>query len=103
MLDRDTLRIFEEAAKRLDAGFASLPGFRAEGPGRERLMEVLAEVAQRLQDNYPYFHPLYAGHMLKPPHPVARLAYPLAMWVNPNNHALDVGPRGSPLATEETR
>jgi glutamate/tyrosine decarboxylase-like PLP-dependent enzyme len=27
--------------------------------------------------------------MLKPPHPVARLAYALAMWINPNNHALE--------------
>src|SRR6266571_3578095 len=97
MLDRDTLRILEEAAKRLDAGFASLPGFRAELPGRERLMEVLAEVAERLHDNYPYFHPLYAGQMLKPPHPVARLAYALAMWVNPNNHALDGGRASSAM------
>src|SRR5438132_3445512 len=100
MLDRDTLRILEEAAKRLDAGFASLPGFRAELPGRERLMEVLAEVAERLQDNYPYFHPLYAGQMLKPPHPVARLAYALAMWVNPNNHALDGGRASSAMEKE---
>jgi len=40
-------------------------------------------------DNYPYFHPLYAGQMLKPPHPLARVAYALAMKVNPNNHARD--------------
>src|SRR2546422_2718238 len=100
MLDRDTLRILEEAAKRLEAGFASLPGFRAELPGRERLMEVLAEVAERLQDNYPYFHPLYAGQMLKPPHPVARLAYALAMWINPNNHALDGGRASSAMEKE---
>src|SRR3989441_2731401 len=100
MLDRDTLRILEEAAKRLDAGFASLPGFRAELPGRERLMEVLAEVAERLHDNYPYFHPLYAGQMLKPPHPVARLAYALALWLNPNNHALDGGRASSAMEQE---
>src|SRR3989441_6958309 len=100
MLDRDTLRILEEAAKRLDAGFASLPGFRAELPGRERLMEVLAEVAERLHDNYPYFHPLYAGQMLKPPHPVARLAYELALWINPNNHALDGGRASSAMEKE---
>ena len=42
------------------------------------IQPVLVEVALRLQDNYPYFHPLYAGQMLKPPHPVARLAYALA-------------------------
>jgi hypothetical protein len=40
----------------------------------EALARVLLEVAERLQDNFPYFHPLYAGQMLKPPHPVARLA-----------------------------
>ncbi|CAG0930693.1 L-2,4-diaminobutyrate decarboxylase [Thermoflexales bacterium] len=52
---------------------------------------VILEVAERLHDNYPYFHPLYAGQMLNPPHPVARLASMLAMWINPNNHALDGG------------
>jgi tyrosine decarboxylase/aspartate 1-decarboxylase len=61
---------------------------------------VLAEVAERLQDNYPYFHPLYAGQMLKPPHPVARLAYALALWINPNNHALDGGRASSRMEKE---
>jgi len=59
---------------------------------------VLRETAERLRDNFPYFHPLYAGQMIKPPHPVARAAYALAMWINPNNHALDGGrecPSGS--------
>jgi len=56
--------------------------------------------ADRLQDNYPYFHPLYAGQMLKPPHPVARLAYALAMWINPNNHALDGGRATSAMEKE---
>ncbi|HZP01176.1 MAG TPA: aminotransferase class I/II-fold pyridoxal phosphate-dependent enzyme, partial [Terriglobia bacterium] len=58
------------------------------------------EVAERLRDNYPYFHPLYAGQMLKPPHPVARLAYALAMWINPNNHALDGGRASSQMEKE---
>ena len=38
--------------------------------------------------------------MLKPPHPVARLAYALAMWVNPNNHALDGGRASSAMEKE---
>ena len=42
--------------------------------------------------NYPFFHPAYAGQMLKPPHPVAVAAYAAAMRINPNNHALDGGP-----------
>jgi len=64
------------------------------------LSAVLSTVSDRLADNYPYFHPLYAGQMLKPPHPVARLAYALAMWVNPNNHALDGGRASSAMEKE---
>ena len=51
-------------------------------------------------DNYPYFHPLYAGQMLKPPHPVARAAYALAMKINPNNHARDGGRASSEMEIE---
>jgi glutamate/tyrosine decarboxylase-like PLP-dependent enzyme len=64
------------------------------------LLEVLQSTAERLRDNYPYFHPLYAGQMLKPPHPIARLAYALAMWINPNNHALDGGRATSAMEKE---
>ena len=91
MLEKDTLKEFLAAVERLDAGFANLPAFEQAIPGRERIAEVLSQAAARLHDNYPYFHPLYAGQMLKPPHPMARLAYALAMWINPNNHALDGG------------
>ncbi len=80
-----------EALKMLDTGFSELPALESRTAGIERVAEVLNATAERLQDNYPYFHPLYAGQMLKPPHPVARLAYALAMWINPNNHALDGG------------
>jgi len=38
--------------------------------------------------------------MLKPPHPVARLAYALALWINPNNHALDGGRASSAMEKE---
>ncbi|WP_222439723.1 pyridoxal phosphate-dependent decarboxylase family protein [Alloacidobacterium dinghuense] len=64
---------------------------------------VLDELTERLADNYPYFHPLYAGQMLKPPHPIARAAYALAMWINPNNHALDGGRASSRLEVEAVR
>ncbi len=100
MLDRATLNDFLEAAKKLDEGFAALPEFQALVPGAEHLREVLAATAVRLHDNYPYFHPLYAGQMLKPPHPVARLAYALAMQINPNNHALDGGRATSAMEKE---
>src|SRR5262247_184446 len=48
----------------------------------------------------PRIQPLYAGQMLKPPHPVARLSYSLAMYINPNNHALDGGRATSALERE---
>src|SRR5713226_1845121 len=100
MLDRESLGVFSEVARKLDSGFARLPAFQDRSPEMARLAEVLAATAERLQDNYPYFHPLYAGQMLKPPHAVARLAYALAMWINPNNHALDGGRATSAMEKE---
>jgi glutamate/tyrosine decarboxylase-like PLP-dependent enzyme len=38
--------------------------------------------------------------MLKPPHPVARAAYALAMKINPNNHARDGGRASSEMEME---
>ena len=99
-IDQKTLEAFLDAATKLDAGFARLPAHDLEAPGAERIAEVLNATAERLHDNYPYFHPLYAGQMLKPPHPVARLAYALAMWINPNNHALDGGRATSAMEKE---
>lgn len=98
--DTRTLDILRSALDRMDQGFSSLPGTGAHEPDREAIERVLLEVAERLQDNFPYFHPLYAGQMLKPPHPVARLAYALATWINPNNHALDGGRASSRMEKE---
>jgi len=41
--------------------------------------------------------------MLKPPHPVARAAYALAMAINPNNHARDGGRASSEMEMEAVR
>ncbi len=100
MLEKASLKILADALERLDAGFAALPANDAQPPGAERVAAVLAETAERLHDNFPYFHPLYAGQMLKPPHPVARVAYALAQWINPNNHALDGGRASSAMEQE---
>ena len=100
MLDKDSLKILLEALERLDSGFAELPEFKAHPADASRMAKILSAMADRLQDNYPYFHPLYAGQMLKPPHPVARLAYALALWINPNNHALDGGRATSVMERE---
>ncbi len=100
MLDRDSLQVLAEIAGRLEGAFASLPEFQGWTAGRAGMSEVLHLTAERLADNFPYFHPLYAGQMLKPPHPVARLAYALALWINPNNHALDGGRATSRMEKE---
>src|SRR5438477_628857 len=62
--------------------------------------EALHALTGRLRDNYPFFHPDYAGQMLKPPHPVAAAGYLAAMLVNPNNHALEGGPATAELERE---
>ncbi len=98
-LDAGSVDLLHAALGRLKEGFSALPPAAPEAGG-EPMRAVLLEAAARMTDNYPYFHPLYAGQMLKPPHPVARLAYALAMWVNPNNHALDGGRASSAMEKE---
>ena len=88
-----------QAQRILDEGFAPLPAHAAPTLG-QTASGILQQVAIRLQDNYPYGHPLYAGQMLKPPHPIARAAYALAMSINPNNHALDGGRASSAMEIE---
>jgi tyrosine decarboxylase/aspartate 1-decarboxylase len=98
--ERETLGNLSGALRILEKGFADLPETGARTPGRENFTRVLSQVAERLQNNYPYFHPLYAGQMLKPPHPIARAAYSLATWINPNNHANDGGRASSAMERE---
>jgi tyrosine decarboxylase / aspartate 1-decarboxylase len=95
--------LLEQATRLLEAEFAALPEFRswtALAADSGAMDRILKETARRLGDNYPYFHPLYAGQMLKPPHPVARAAYALAMQINPNNHARDGGRASSAMEIE---
>jgi glutamate/tyrosine decarboxylase-like PLP-dependent enzyme len=95
----DLFALLHEAQQQLDAGFASLPP-ALPVPLGDDAAAILQQVAVRMQDNYPYGHPLYAGQMLKPPHPIARAAYALAMSINPNNHALDGGRASSAMELE---
>ena len=95
-LDSDSLRVLKQAADLLAAEFDELAPAGANfhnGP----VETILNQVATRLGDNFPYHHPFYLGQMLKPPHPVAQLAYTLAMCINPNNHALDGGRASSEM------
>lgn len=66
----------------------------------QRLDAAWGEFTERMAGNFPFFHPRFAGQMLKPPHPVAVAGYLAAMLVNPNNHALDGGPVTSGMERE---
>ncbi len=99
MINPAELDVLRAALQKLEAGFSDLPRFTPEFDVAA-VADVLGQVAGRMQDNYPYYHPLYAGQMLKPPHPVARIAYALSLWVNPNNHALDGGRASSAMEKE---
>ena len=94
--------LLSRATELLEEQFAALPAFES-AADPAAMAPILEEVALRLGDNYPFFHPLYAGQMLKPPHPLARAAYALAMTINPNNHARDGGRASSEMEIEAVR
>src|SRR5215211_5682944 len=93
----DAARAFDEAFR---GRWEPVPAAGAAAVDDRRLAAAWAEYTGRLQDNYPFFHPRYAGQMLKPPHPVAVAGYLAAMLVNPNNHALDASQATSPMEVE---
>ncbi|MDH3613090.1 MAG: aminotransferase class I/II-fold pyridoxal phosphate-dependent enzyme [Gammaproteobacteria bacterium] len=99
MINPAELELLQQALATLAKGYEKLPSFTAEFD-TDAAAQVLQLVAERMHDNYPYYHPQYAGQMLKPPHPVARIAYAMSLWVNPNNHALDGGKASSALEKE---
>ena len=102
-MPKDTVpSLLSRATNLLEEQFSTLPPYEsADDP--VAMEKVLEDVALRMGDNYPYFHPLYAGQMMKPPHPVARAAYALAMAINPNNHARDGSRAGSEMEIEAVR
>nr|WP_130800270.1 aminotransferase class I/II-fold pyridoxal phosphate-dependent enzyme [Streptomyces otsuchiensis] len=89
-----------ERHQRWADGFGPRPSHPALAVAPDRFAAAFDELGERLGDSYPFFHPRYAGQMLKPPHPAAVTGYLAAMLVNPNNHALDGGPATSALEVE---
>ena len=94
-----SLEILAEGLKKLESGFTDLPDLNF-NYDYKAMRYVLLEVADKLQKDNPYFHPYYIGHMIKQPHPMARLAYMLALWINPNNHSFDSSKASSPMERE---
>lgn len=103
LVDDGDLEMLRETLATLSAGYESLPSVantQACDADAHAISDALQKIATLMHDNFPYAHPLYAGQMLKPPHPVARIAYQAAMWINPNNHALDGGRASSAMEKE---
>ena len=80
-----------EAMDRIKDSYGTFETHPSQQVDPNRVREVLENLTDRLQDNFPYFHPRYAGQMLKPGHPVAMAAYIAAMMLNPNNQSIDGG------------
>jgi glutamate/tyrosine decarboxylase-like PLP-dependent enzyme len=88
------------AMRAWEEGFGPAPVHPSTQLDAARVAALLDGLTERLRDNYPFFHPRYAGQMLKPPHPAAVAAHLAAMLVNPNNHALDGGPATAAMERE---
>lgn len=110
-LARDLLARLWDDLDRWEASFGAVAPHPALAVDPARLGAAAREFADRLTaptdgdepGTYPFFHPRYAGQMLKPPHPVAVAAYATALRLNPNNHALDGGPATGRMEKEVVR
>ena len=91
------------AIRRWEASWGGYAPHPALALDEDRLGAVLEDYAERLGGNYPFFHPHYAGQMLKPPHPAAVVGYLAAQLINPNNHALDGGPPTAAMEKDVVR
>ena len=94
--------LLQSALHDLDKWRSSFGEFQSEETDKDKMTQIIHDLTDRLKGNYPFHHPSYAGQMLKPPHPIAWIAYSLAATVNPNNHALDGGPPTSVMEKEVT-
>jgi glutamate/tyrosine decarboxylase-like PLP-dependent enzyme len=91
--------LYNEIQKWLNS-FPKFKGDETLNVKEEEIIAVGEEFLDKMKDNYPFHHPLYAGQMLKPPHEVAIMAYLGTMLLNPNNHALDGGPATAKMEKE---
>jgi len=62
---------------------ARLPAFQNQTPGDGPSRGSARDDGGAPEGHYLIFHPLYAGADAEAAAPVARLAYALAMWLNP--------------------
>ncbi|MFJ3927820.1 pyridoxal phosphate-dependent decarboxylase family protein [Streptomyces sp. NPDC090022] len=97
---RDWLPRAVEVAERWGGQFGPYTTHAAHRVGPDAFTEAFDRLAKRMDHNYPFFHPRYAGQMVKPPHPAAVVGYLTAMLFNPNNHAAEGGPATTEMEKE---
>ena len=97
---RDLMPDVLQAMDELKDSFGLFETHPSQQVDRSQVKGVLRELTDRLDNNFPYFHPQYAAQMLKPPHPVAMAAYMATMMINPNNHSIDGGPATAKMEWE---
>ncbi|MGW6983483.1 pyridoxal phosphate-dependent decarboxylase family protein [Streptomyces sp. NPDC054932] len=97
---RDWLPRALGVAERWGGQFGPYETHDAHRVGPEAFTEAFDRLAKRMDHNYPFFHPRYAGQMVKPPHPAAVTGYLTAMLFNPNNHAAEGGPATTEMERE---
>ena len=61
IFETDSIGWLRTALGQLAEGFAELPDITPSSGDSASCQAVLTQAAGRLQDNFPYFHPLYAG------------------------------------------
>ncbi|MFF7995007.1 pyridoxal phosphate-dependent decarboxylase family protein [Kitasatospora xanthocidica] len=89
-----------EVAERWGERFGSFAAHPSHRVDEADFAAAFERFAKRLEHNYPFFHPRYAGQMVKPPHPAALVGYLTAMRFNPNNHAYEGGPATNDMERE---
>ncbi|MEV0647388.1 aminotransferase class V-fold PLP-dependent enzyme [Phytomonospora sp. NPDC050363] len=82
------------------AGFGPYTAHPAGEIDDETFGAAYGEFVKRMDGGNPFFHPRYAGQMVKPPHPAAVVGYLTAMLANPNNHAREGGPATTDMEIE---
>ncbi|MFM8926968.1 MAG: pyridoxal phosphate-dependent decarboxylase family protein [Rhodoluna sp.] len=88
------------AIENLKSSYEDFPIHPSLQSDSNQVSQVLQELTDRLENNFPYFHPSYAAQMLKTPHPVAIAAYLATMIINPNNHSIDASPATTQMERE---
>lgn len=97
--EKEILMEFEKFKSSLDENIFLFQKFSKQKLNKNSV-KIIKELKSKLLECYPFYHPFYAGQMLKPPHPIAVYAYLFTMLINPNNHALDGGPSTSYMEKE---